>query len=293
MLDYEPGIHKLIHHTDHLRKMKTGVVVAPIHVSIWPTVRCQLSCSYCCCRNEDKNHEDLSFNDFTLAVDVLKRYGTKAIEFSGGGEPLLWSHINKAIELVHSKRIKMSLITNGLALKDFDVSKFEWIRISVSSMNQIRKVKIPKNARVSLSYILSEDIDLDELYDFAKKRNLITRVALPQPNMSDRPIKIKGYPLFFSKKKYGAPLGCYMPWIRAAIDWRGNFLPCPSVQLVPEYQGKIHDQFKLCHVSKLEKWLQDNRAHDMRFRCSFCNCGKEYNDLLHSYFHGVKDADFV
>lgn len=293
MLDYKPGIHKLIHHTDHLRKMKTGVVMAPIHVSIWPTVRCQLSCSYCCCKNEDRKHEDLSFYDFASAVNVLSRYGTKAIEFSGGGDPLLWPHLKEAVDLVHTKNIKMSLITNGLALGGFDVSKFEWIRISVSSMNQIRKVKIPKKVRVSLSYILSEDIDIDELYKFAKEKNLITRVALPQPNTSDKPVKIKGYPFFFSKKEQGAPLGCYMPWIRAAIDWRGNFLPCPSVQLVPEYKGRVNNRFRLCHVSKLEKWLQDNRAHDMGFKCSFCNCGKEYNDLMHSYFHGVKDADFV
>jgi MoaA/NifB/PqqE/SkfB family radical SAM enzyme len=293
MLDYKPGIHKLIQHVDHLRRMKTQVAVAPIHVSIWPTIRCQLSCKYCCCRNEDKSHGDLSFIDFALAVDVLKRYGTKAIEFSGGGEPLLWPHLEKAVDVVRGKGIKISLITNGLALKNIDTSKFDWIRISVVSMEQIRKVVMPKNTRVSLSYVLSENIDLDELYDFAKKKNLVTRVALPQPNMSNKPVKIKGYPLFFSKKEQGAPAGCYMPWIRAAIDWRGNFLPCPSVQLVPEYKGRVDDRFKLCHVSQLEKWLQNNRAHDMRFKCSFCNCGKEHNDLLHSYFHGVKDADFV
>jgi hypothetical protein len=99
--------------------------------------------------------------------------------------------------------------------------------------------------------------------------------------------------LFFSDKEMGSPFGCYSAWIRGAIDWNGNFLPCPSISLNEEYEGFVPEEFILCHISKLEEWLNENPPHDLGYRCEICNCGKSNNDFIHNLLQGGTDIDFV
>ena len=301
---YRAGLHKLLFHQEHINKIKAGEVVAPIHVTIFPTLACQLNCAYCFCRNQYKDGEELSLEDFTTGIDTLAKYGTKAIEFAGGGEPLMWSHFNKAVELAYSKGLKLSLITNGIALKDIPIDileKFVWIRISVTSIENIKNVftsHIPDKVKVSLSYTIDKlnKRDVRELYKFAKFKNLITRIAVAQPATEKDTCKIKEYidkfglPFFFSAKEFGTPQGCYMAWVRGEIDWKGYYLPCPAVMFTTQ---TVDDKFRLCHVKDLDQWLINNRVKDLGFKCSFCDCGKEINDFIHTQLKGIDDVEFI
>jgi len=305
---YSVGLHKLIYHTQHIQNICDSKTVAPIHVSIWPTIKCQCNCSYCCCKNIKDKTKELSLDDFKLAINILSKYGCKAIEFSGGGEPLLWPHIEEAIDYASNKKLKISLITNGLSLCNISknsLSKLAWIRISLQSLSHVNNLKlsnIPENINISTSYIIGnvEKLDIiDNLYIWAKEKNIIVRIAAQRPSTLERESDINAYVskyldfIFFSKKATGQPLGCYMAWIRAAIDWNGNFLPCPSIQLTPEYEGYIPSKFNLCKIKDLEQWLLNNPPHDLKYNCSFCNCGKEHNDFIHNLLKGVKDVEFV
>ncbi len=312
---YLPGVHKLMYHIDHINKMKEGEVVAPIHVSVWPTLQCQLNCSYCCCKGENRKFApSLDIFDFKDMVNVLAKYGTKAIEFSGGGEPLLWRHFEEAVEYAHSKGIKVSLITNGLALYSIPketIDKISWIRISIPSAMYAMSVlsHLDSREKVSLSYMVTDFNEIKELYEVAKIFDIIIRVALPKPSTKSNEEMIKKmvqdnhHLVFYSDKENGTPNACYMPWIRAAVTWDGIFIPCPSLQLTEEHKGYIPYNFKLCHIRDLEMWLIANRPRDMEYRCSYCNCGKDHNDFLDNYFKNpvslktpeerVDDEDFV
>ena len=57
--------------------------------------------------------------------------------------------------------------------------------------------------------------------------------------------------------------------------------------------GRIDKSFMLCHVDDPEEFLTKTTPHDMGFRCGFCNCGKENNDLVHDMLSEVADAEFV
>lgn len=309
MNELKPGLHKFIHHLDHIKKIKDGEMVGPIHVSVWPTLRCQFNCSYCCCRNtEHGDSKELDINHFKSAVDVLGKYGTKAIEFSGGGEPLLWEHFSEAVNYIYDKGIKMSLITNGMLLNKISkdvLSKLTWLRISYQSLNHAKKIDYEhlSGIRFNTSYIVpTNKIDFTEigkLHQFVKENNIILRVAVQRPstvefeNNVETIVSNYGEPMFFSKKEIGKPKGCYMAWVRSAIDWNGNFLPCPSIQLNGDSEGKIPDDFKLCHISNLEEWLNNNRPKNLGYTCEFCNCGKEHNDFIHDLMKGVDDVEFV
>lgn len=302
---YKPGLHKLIHHLDHLKKMQAGQVVAPIHISIWPTVRCQCACAYCCCRNEDRRQADLGWWEFIYAVDILVKYGTKALEFAGGGEPTLWPEFSRGVRYAAEKGLKVSLITNGLSIERIPsetLSLLDWVRVSLQNEDHARKVDfdyIREYTQVSASVIYTLGDDLSGLHRFVKKNHLITRIAIAQPSEENDAqvcralVDTFGAPFFYSRKEPGQPAGCYMAWIRAAIDWRGCFLPCPTVMLAPGAEGKINDVFRLCHVSRLEEWLNNNPARDLGYTCAFCNCGKEHNDLIHDLITEVDNAEFV
>ena len=315
----EPGVRKLVQHLGHLDKMVKGEFVAPIHVSIWPTVRCQLNCSYCCCRNEDvyersadaiggeERHTEMTFEELKTAVDTLSKYGTKGIEFSGGGEPTLWPHLEKAVDYIHSKGIKISMITNALDvnhLKPETISKFAWIRISIQSLKYTQKINwqyLGEHTKISFSYIVSNKEKLDEIkkiHPYSAVENVITRIAVQRPSTDERAEEVKkiveelGWPFFWSHKEVGQPKACYMAWVRSAIDWRSTFLVCPASQLVPNSEGKIAQQFGLCHVNDLEEWLINNPPRDLKYNCKFCNCGKEHNDFVDDLVKGVEDAEF-
>lgn len=308
MKTLSPGLHKFIKHREHIDKMLRGEVVAPIHVSVWPTIRCQLNCEYCCCRKQKTITPDLDLNLYKEAINILARYGTKAIEFSGGGEPLLWKDFSEAVEHTYSKGLKISLITNGIAIDkipDGILNKITWLRISFQSIDHANSINYYKlmASRYTGSVIVSpRDFSyklINDWYSFAKSHGIKVRIASQRPSRATfdkilcKEVEKYGSPLFFSEKETGRPLACYMAWIRAAIDWQGHFLPCPAIQLNEENAGFIPESFRLCHISNLEKWLKDNPPHDLGFRCKYCNCGKEHNDFMANLIGEMDDVDFV
>lgn len=306
------GINKFIHHLDHIKKIKDGnVTVAPIHISIWPTIKCQFDCSYCCCKTLiNSNNSDLKLDDLKSAVDVLLKYGTKAFEFSGGGEPVMWEHFEEAVGYIHKRGGKVSLITNGVQLSknykgslnkisESTLSKLKWVRISYQSLNHAKtidydlldKVTASSPFKYTGSFIVpkerTKEKEIEKLFSFCKEKNIPLRIGVERPCSPEREEQIStmvskyGSPLLFSNKEHGSPLGCYMAWVRAAIDWHGNLLPCPSMQLTYESPGSLPEDFKLCHISNLEEWLINNKPQDLGYRCNFCNCGKQQNDFIY------------
>lgn len=320
---FQPGLGKLLNHPQHIKKMLNGNVVGPIHVDIFANNTCNFSCKYCCFgkyfEHGKRDGIELELNDFTHAIDVLSQYGLKAVTFSGGGNPIMWKYFDEGVDYVKEKGLKMSLITNGpMSLaKTETLAKFDWIRISIQSLNHAVKVcefdLIPDNVRKSMSYIIFDQRTLnsiEKLGQWAKETNTVIRVAPMRPCSQEWMLKVKeqvdkaGKPLLFFDKPSGVPGGCYFAWIRGAIDWKGQYLPCPSIELSPESFGKIPEDFPVCHVRDLEEWLINNRARDMGYRCSHCNCGKPTNDYMDKimkkeleinmeYHTEVDDVEFV
>lgn len=311
MKQYQPGSHKLMHHTEHLQNIKEGYPCGPIHLSLFPNSKCNFNCSYCLGKNITNRTGELGLEEYKKLLHVLINNGLKAVEFSGLiGESTFWKHFNEAIEYTWKTGLCMSLITNGTNLKDIpdDTLKIiDWIRVSIQSPQHFDSIdfdRLKKLTRISTSYMLAEgDLDTNKkLYNVYKKienKGIVMRVAVARPCSSPFEIHIKnavhalGEPMFFSEKPSGKPLGCYAPYYRAAVDWNGNFLPCPSRQLTYDSEGKIPEGFALCHIKDLEVWLKNNPPHDLGYRCDFCGCGKQNNDLIYSLLHPVDDIDFV
>lgn len=146
---------KIFGHLEELKKARDGERIAPIYVRIKPTNRCNQNCYYCHYRNPylelDQYHpaDEISRDKMLEIIRDFQETGVKAVTFSGGGEPLLYPHIEEAMEAVLKAGIDLSIITNGSLLdgrKAELLANAKWVRISQESgcgetYSRIRGVK--------------------------------------------------------------------------------------------------------------------------------------------------------
>ena len=133
---------KIFHHVDLLRKIKNGERVAPIYIRIKPTNVCNEDCQYCHYKNAYLDLDEYCPSDYIPRekmmeiIEDMGNMGVKAMTFSGGGEPLLYPYIEEAMEHVLAEGIDLSIITNGMLLKERKaelLAHAKWVRLSIDS----------------------------------------------------------------------------------------------------------------------------------------------------------------
>lgn len=133
---------KIFHHTKLLEKLNRGERIAPVYIRIKPTNKCNENCYYCHYKNSYLTLDEYNPKDFIPRekmieiVSDMKEMGVKAVTFSGGGEPTLYPYINETMEKILEYGIDLSIITNGLLLKDHTadiLTKAKWVRVSIDS----------------------------------------------------------------------------------------------------------------------------------------------------------------
>lgn len=133
---------KIFHHADLLKKIEAGERIAPIYIRIKPTNLCNENCYYCHYKNPYLRLDEYDPTDFIPRdkmleiIDDLHEIGTKAVTFSGGGEPLVYPYITETMKKVIESNIDLSIISNGMLLKDENakiLAKAKWVRLSIDS----------------------------------------------------------------------------------------------------------------------------------------------------------------
>lgn len=117
----------------------------PVMVDIHPTLACQNRCYYCISANPHIGgieHANFS-RDWTLDWETLRRtvyelavLGTKSVQLTGGGEPLLYKEISELLRYLRSYDLRTGLITNGILLKKYAeeiVRSCDWVRVSLDA----------------------------------------------------------------------------------------------------------------------------------------------------------------
>ena len=143
---------KFLQYGAQLEALRTGQVVAPVHVRIKPINRCNHSCWYCAYRADDLqlgNEMDLEDripdNKMFEIVDDVIAMGVKAVTFSGGGEPMLYKALPEVVERLGNAGIKVASLTNGSNLQGRMADAFAtfgtWIRVSIDSWDDASYAK--------------------------------------------------------------------------------------------------------------------------------------------------------
>lgn len=144
---------KLAHHPKVLAALRERRHQNPTVVHFMPALACNQRCSFCSYGHrvpEDgadqlgwKNMELMS--DEFLPLDAMRRLvddwddmGVKAIELTGGGEPLIWPHVDEFFMESEGGPWDMAMVTNGTALTEaradlFAATRWKWARVSVDA----------------------------------------------------------------------------------------------------------------------------------------------------------------
>lgn len=142
---------KIFYHNELLQELRAGKRCRPIYIRMKPTNRCNHDCSYCHYKHSYVDLDEYNPNDeiphdkMMEIISDMSDMGVKAITFTGGGEPLLYTYIEEAMERILAAGIDLSAITNGSLLsgrKAELLAKAKWVRISVESLNDDMYCKI-------------------------------------------------------------------------------------------------------------------------------------------------------
>src|SRR5512137_1302 len=84
---------------------------APDYIQFYPTIRCNLACTFCYNRTLPKV-KDMAFQDFKRMLDKLKVIGVRTVDIIGG-EPTLHQELDRMLKYSLQEGININLSSNG------------------------------------------------------------------------------------------------------------------------------------------------------------------------------------
>ena len=297
---------KLARNADIIKSLP--VYVPPYHVQLYPTNKCNRSCSFCSCGNRDKTLE-LKMGDILFDIQRLAEYGTRAVTISGGGEPLLHPEINQIIHGLWLMGLEVGLTTNGDYLNTLDDRSLQvltWVRISASDEYKFDpkwwlRIAQPivteyQNITWSFSYVLTKNFDHsnfdDYIYTADKFKFAYIRVVadLLDPDASQI-IDTDSKRVIWQPRKNprkGAK-ECWISLLKPLIGADGFIYPCCGVQYAQNTPALDNPElFRMGQVPR--PWVdQKPFPGEMCDRCYY----SDYNDYISLIKSDVHHADFL
>lgn len=160
-------------------------------VMIEPTNYCNLNCLSCSYTKSKKNNKELSFDEFKIIINKLKKL--KFVTFCGLGEPLFNKELVKMIDYLITKKINFRLDTNGLLINDLNIDKILEANEIVISFDTTYK-KHYEEYRVNGKYeLLLEKVKflLKHKNKIGSKSNIVAQILVTSYNEDKLKIEVK------------------------------------------------------------------------------------------------------
>lgn len=145
---------KLVHHPEALAAMRERRHQNPTLIHFMVNLQCNQRCHFCAFQSKDESevagwkNKVLMVQEYMPREKMLEciadwsRMGVKAIELTGGGEPLTYPHVDEFFERMTVWGAELALVSNGTALTEYRASLFgatnwKWARISIDAGDPI------------------------------------------------------------------------------------------------------------------------------------------------------------
>jgi len=131
---------KLFHHQEAMRTLVNGYGRA-ITCHLMPTDRCNHTCAFCSVQTRAGNI--LPMSAMIGFIEILVRYGLKAVVISGGGNPILYRcpetkmGFNDLIARIKWYGLKIGVITNGAPMKKYPCGRTSWTTVSPETLDSL------------------------------------------------------------------------------------------------------------------------------------------------------------
>ena len=304
--------NKLYRNADILSAWNFGTPV-PNSLQVALTEKCTLKCEFCSVVNREKTQE-LSYADLMNATMKFIDLGIKTVEITGGGDPLLYPHLNAYLAFLLSCDIKVGIITNGIGInKKIHPSLMEqlsWIRISSNVLDYRDEIEIPEKFKGTLgfSYCWTEGISTKEqllkIKDIALKNDvqyirmvpncLSTKEELQEQHDFLNPlIKELGDPFFYQQKEFGTPNKCYWGYMKPFLYCDGYVYPCSSTVLNANADKQFNPAYRWYHWTDIQLIYSDPIKSSVDTKqcthCVFC----DQNDILEYALNEQPHENFI
>jgi len=121
---------------DRLEAWRLGRRAGPVHVTVYPTNRCNLRCSICWQRWSEIERQELPDDRLMRLVDECADAGVANWLFVGGGEPMVRGELMmKMMSRIRERGMNGCLQTNGTLFEEDQLEalvKMGWYRVAVS-----------------------------------------------------------------------------------------------------------------------------------------------------------------
>jgi MoaA/NifB/PqqE/SkfB family radical SAM enzyme len=247
--------------------------IRPLHIRIMPTNKCNANCQWCCYKDVDRQVE-LDIKEIKKIIDHFYVLGTRAITFSGGGEPTMHPDIEEMLLYAKNKGIECGLITNGLlwsAKKDNfkTLNKIlTWIRVSVVdtvgsyNANIITNIaKKFKGVDIGVSFVVTKGVNLETAKNICEMANNyynITHIKFIQDSyeLGDDSLKTvksvcdeitdKAFFIWRTEFTKGSK-NCHVSLLKPVVDATGYIFPCCDTQHAVGIDTRHpSDRLKMC-----------------------------------------------
>lgn len=222
---------KILKHIDRIDEWQKKGISRPITYELDMTNVCNSKCHFCFGFFDQKKCQvSITFQEAKNILNQIKKFGGKAVTFTGGGDPLCNKDTIRAVKYAKKIGLDVGFITNGILLnkdniKDI-VSSCVWTRVSldaasgevysrthcmdskvfekvVSNVKLLTKEKKKQKSDITIGVgFLTYDRTIHEIVDFAKLsaklgvdyaqyRPLLKRYTEKEFNAKDQNIVIK------------------------------------------------------------------------------------------------------
>lgn len=144
------------------KQLRNGEMCRPRMAIIYPTYVCNHRCVGCDYSDQNASQEaqTLSKGQLERVIDQVIEFGIPAVEFCGGGEPLLHPHLDDAVERLCSCGVSVGVLTNGTAVSPLRAQRLtrlcSYIRVSVEAgcAETFERVKRPRSASLGFDQVI-------------------------------------------------------------------------------------------------------------------------------------------
>ncbi len=132
------GSDKLLRFPERLGEwMRTGRTSGPIVADFYLTNRCPHNCPACPGEWRNDPSAEMSFEDARRWLLEFAAIGTKAVSFSGGGDPLAHPRAVELMDVARRAGMSVGVITNAACLSESKASDLTeiatWVRVSLDA----------------------------------------------------------------------------------------------------------------------------------------------------------------
>lgn len=308
---YTSTTAKLLQQQDRFDEWRNGIY-RPISLQLAPTDKCNLRCNFCSVDNRDG--DQISFEEAARALDELTRMGLRTVEFTGGGDPTMYPFITDLIELSYGLGLGIGFITNGVAVVEkidqYYLDMLDWMRISMNCLDYVEDIDMPvfrkheKLTTLGFSYVINLMTTKDIITRIIGKMdkygieylrvvpNCLSIETINESKAIALDMGLLEHPrVFWQQKKYDVPNSCFIGYLKPFLNSDGFFYYCSANPLIDR---KFNHNFRMGRVNEIDLiWNGDYES----FYTGNCQTGKcffrEHNELLDLFAMQISHKDFI